>query len=93
MSKRICSPLKKKDSWNDENFSVILLEKEIELEKNCRLDLIEDLITIYSHAIEHYILSADPNLYHTIMKLAILNTTITKKNFISFCLNLKYPQF
>ena len=54
MSKRLFSPLKHKHEWNLEKFSVKLLEKEIELEKHFRLEIIEDLITLYSQAIEHY---------------------------------------
>ena len=54
MSKRLFSPLKKKEEWSLERFSVKLLEKEIELEKHFRLEVIEDLITLYSQAIEHY---------------------------------------
>ncbi|OMJ94460.1 hypothetical protein SteCoe_2364 [Stentor coeruleus] len=63
MSKRIFSPLKKKGPWNAESFSIKLLEKEIELEKTFRVDIIQDLITMYSHAIEHYNEQNDPKYY------------------------------
>ena len=54
MSNRLFSPLKRKPEWDTENFSVMLLEKEIELEKGSKIEVIEDLITLYSTAIEHY---------------------------------------
>lgn len=63
MSKRIFSPLKKKGPWNAESFSIKLLEKEIQLEKTFRVDIIQDLITMYSHAIEHYNEQNDPKYY------------------------------
>ena len=63
MSKRLFSPLKKKDLWNTEDFSIKLLETEIELEKGYKLEVIEDLITLYSHAIEHYNEEGDPKYY------------------------------
>lgn len=63
MSKRLFSPLKRKEPWDAEAFSLNLLEKEIEVEKSFRIENIEDLITMYSHAIEHYNELNDPKYY------------------------------
>ena len=63
MAKRLFSPLKLKENWNDCDFSLKLLEKELELEKNCTKPLIEDLITLYSEAIEHYNEISDTKFY------------------------------
>lgn len=69
MLTRIFSPLKRKDRWNIERFSNTLLEKEIELEKHFKLEVIEDLITLYSEAIEHYNEICDPRFYDFQLKL------------------------
>lgn len=46
-----------------ESFSVSLLEKEIEFEKQYSREVIEDLITLYSQAIEHYNEIQDPKYF------------------------------
>ena len=72
MAERVYSPLKAKGKWNPENFSIVLLEKEIELEKSYSLCVIEDLITLYSEAIEHYNEQNDPKFYDFQHKLQTL---------------------
>lgn len=63
MAKRLFSPLKRKEVFNIEEFSVKLLEKELELEKTYSKESIEDLITLYSEAIEYYNEQSDPKFY------------------------------
>jgi hypothetical protein len=63
MAKRLFSPLRLKEPWNYEDFSVKLLEKELELEKNCGIHIIEELITLYSEAIEHFNELSDSRFY------------------------------
>jgi hypothetical protein len=63
MAKRLFSPLKRKENWDNAEFSLKLLEKELELEKNCAKPIIEDLITLYSEAIEHYNEISDIKFY------------------------------
>ena len=63
MAKRLFSPLRLKENWNNCEFSVKLLEKELELEKNCTKSSVEDLITLYSEAIEHYNEISDTKFY------------------------------
>jgi len=63
MAKRLFSPLKRKEVFDIEEFSVNLLEKELELEKTYSRESIEDLITLYSEAIEHYNEESDPKFY------------------------------
>ena len=63
MAKRLFSPLKRKENWESAEFSLKLLEKELELEKNFAKPVIEDLITLYSEAIEHYNEISDTKFY------------------------------
>ena len=90
MLNRIFSPLKRKDRWNLERFSNKLLEKEIELEKHYKLEVIEDLIMLYSEAIEHYNEICDPRFYDFQLKLQGLlvrpevSSVLNKRNLESF---------
>lgn len=93
MASRVFSPLKAKGQFNPETFSLALLEKEIELEKNFNKFVIEDLITLYSEAIEYYNEQSDPKFYdyqHKLQSLllkpevsSILNNK-DMKNFYNF---------
>jgi restriction endonuclease Mrr len=89
MSSRIFSPLKRKDHWNLEKFSTSLLEKEIELEKSYSQEVIEELITLYSEAIEHYNELSDPRFYdfqdklHSLLLRPEVSSVLNRKNLSS----------
>jgi len=93
MADRVFSPLKAKGKWNPENFCTVLLEKEIELEKSFGLPVIEDLINLYTEAIEHYNEQNDPKFYdfHHKLQTLLMKPEVKKilngknlKNFYAF---------
>lgn len=45
------------------NFAMTIIEKEIELEKDCSQSLISELVELYSQAIEFYNFNNDPKCY------------------------------
>ena len=45
------------------NFAMTIIEKEIELDKDCSQSLISELVDLYSQAIEFYNLNEDPKCY------------------------------
>lgn len=90
MAKRLFSPLKRKEAWSNEEFSVKLLEKELEVEKTFSKDSIEDLITLYSEAIEHYNEISDPKFYdyqdrmHSLLMRPEVSSVTNGKNMQNF---------
>ena len=69
------------------NFAMTIIEKEIELEKDCSQSLISELVELYSQAIEFYNFNNDPKCYDyqdrmhkMLLRPSIMSTLSPEKN-------------